>query len=176
MTNEHVQDVVEAAFKRLDYPYELGGWGQPPDYGIDCRGFVQKSFQDANARVLIGGYQPNVRRMVAWAKDNGRFRDPALYEAKRGDVIFYNEPGAMPGPSGNPDCIRHVALFLRRVSKRYPAGRAISAVNPKWDVTKHELLLHDLGITKLAIYGFCEPDWAALDAAEPAMVDAEPAI
>lgn len=176
MSNVHVEAMIQAAFTRLDYPYELGGWGQPPDYGIDCRGFAQMSFKDIAARFLIGGYQGNVRRMVKWAKENGRFFTPVEDDGDRGDLIFYNEPGAMPGPSTNPDCIRHVAIKLRKVTRRYPKGRAISAVNPKWDVTKHELLLHDLGITRLAIYGHCKPDWAALDAAELPMDDPEPAI
>jgi hypothetical protein len=176
MSNPHIEAMIDVAKSMDEYPYEMGGWGQPPDYGIDCRGFAQIPFKLTGVRFLVGGYQGNVRQMVAWAKANGRFREPANYAGKRGDLVFYNEPGAMPGPSGNPDCIRHVAILLRPVSLRWPKGRAMSAVNPKWDVRIHELLMHDLEIHKLAVYGFCAPDWASLDALEPAMVDPEPAI
>lgn len=170
-----IKQMVEAAKSMLGWPYEMGGWGKPPDYGIDCRGHAQVSFKLAGARALIGGYQMNVRHMVKWAKENGRFRDPATYTGKRGDLIFYYEPDAPPTP-GNPDRIRHVAIELQPVGKHWPAGRAISAVNPRWDVTYHELLMHDLGIRNLAILGYCEPDWASLEVDEPAMVDPEPVI
>lgn len=165
----HIRQMIQAGRDMLDYPYKLGGWGgdnnNPPN-GIDCRGLVQMAFKDAGARDLIGGYQPNVRAMVKWARDNGRFTTTG----QRGDVVFYNEPAKAPEPA-NPEAIRHTGIVIRPISVKEPLGWAMSALNPRLDCMEHPL---ELG-HGLAILGFCHPDWASLDA-EPPQVDPEPPI
>ena len=168
--NEYVRQIKTAFRGMLDYPYKLGGWGGPnnnPPYGIDCRGFVQRAYKLAGAWPAIGGYQGNVRAMVRWAEENGRFRGP---EVTPGPVwpIFYYEPLTTPEP-GNPRHIRHVGLYLQPVSERWPKGRAVSALNPQLDVR-----YHGLNLRGYKILGYCEPDWDSLD--EPPMVDPEPPI
>lgn len=170
--SQYIKQVVSAARSMLNFPYVLGGRGganNTPPYGIDCRGFVQRAFKLAGAWSLIGESQPNVRAMVKWAKDNGRFRDGTVTPG-RAWPVFYNEPSSKPEP-GNPDHIRHVGLVLQPISPRFPKGRMISALNPALDVR-----ITALNLKGLAIYGYCEPDWASLDANEPPITNPEPPV
>jgi len=173
VTNEYVRQIKAAFRGMLDYPYKLGGWGganNNPPYGIDCRGFVQRAFRLAGAWLAIGGYQGNVRRMVRWAEEHGRFRGP---EVTPGPCwpIFYCEPDAPEPEPGNPRHIRHVALYLQPKSKRWPKGRAVSALNPVLDVA-----YHGLNLRGYAILGYCEPDLSLVEPVEPPMVDPEPPV
>lgn len=176
------RQVIAAARGMLDFPYKLGGWGGPnntPPYGIDCRGLVQMSFKAIGARHLIGDYSPNVRAMHKWAIDNGRF----FGKGERGDVIVWHEP-AKVGEPGNPLAIRHTGILIRPPNNREPAGWAISAVNPKFDVQEHTLF--PMGVKDasgkvvkfdhLAVLGYIRPDWASLDVEEPPMTDPEPPV
>ena len=170
--NAHARQVIQAAKSMLDFPYRLGGWGgehNDPPYGIDCRGFVQRAYKLGGAGDLDGPPQGNVRAMVKWAKDNNRFRGPEVTPGRAWDV-FYCEATTKSEP-GNPFHLRHVGLVLRPISPRYPKGKAISALNPVLDVR-----IHDLNLKGLAIYGYLEPDWAALDVVEPPMFDPEPPV
>lgn len=159
MSNDLADAVVIKAKSMKGYPYKLGGRG--PN-GIDCRGFVEKAFKDAGVGAAIGGQHADVRGEVRWTKANDRFREPSMVPG-RAWLIFYNEPSAPPTPS-NPDRIRHVGLVLQPLSPRWPKGRVISALNPDLDVR-----FHNLSLKGLAIYGYCEPDWA--DPEPPVAVD-----
>jgi hypothetical protein len=167
--------VIAAARDMLDYPYKLGGWGgdkNDPPNGIDCRGLVQMSFKAIGARHLIGDYQMNVRRMHKWAVENGRL----CSEGHRGDVIIWNEPAKVGRESDNPLAMRHTGIQIQPVSRRFPQGLAISAVNPRHDVKEHDLLLHDLGLTHLDVLDYIHPDWESLLVEEPPMENPEPPI
>lgn len=166
--NEWVEAVVKEAKKMLGWPYEMGGRGQLPDHGIDCRGLVQRAFRMAGCPESIGDGQTNVRAMVKWAMDNGRFRssaDVAPNECGRSWPVFYSGPGG-----AGPYDLRHVGIVLQPVSARYPRGRAISAVVP--EVMTHRLALKGSdGL--MFIFGYCEPAWPE---PEPAITDPEDAV
>ena len=167
MSNEFAEAVVAEAKSYLGVPYVLGGLSR---HGIDCRGLARKAFGNVGLRDLIGGPLPNVRAQVKWAKANGRFRDPLSYTPQRGDLIFYSDAKPPSAEPGNPDHIRHVGIVLKPKTVNFPAGRVISALNPVLDVKKHGLNLRGL-----AIYGYCEPDWASA-LPEPPIVDPEPTV
>jgi hypothetical protein len=160
-------------------PYVEGGLSDPGGLGIDCRGLVRRSANFASILPAYGGGQTNVRGFVAWAKANGRFRDPS-WTPTRGALVFYNQPSTTPEP-GNPDHIRHVAIVEQPVNPKNPEGKAVSALNPHLGVMEHNLALTNLFTDAgekpvhfgLAIYGFLDPDWTLV---EPPITNPEPPI
>lgn len=167
--------MIQAGRDMLGFPYKLGGWGgdnNVPPNGIDCRGFCQMSFKAIGAWELIGGHKDTCRAMWAWAEDNGRTRE----EGHRGDLAILYEPAMVGKIPGNPKAIRHVITVIRPISMSEPEGWAMSQVNPKLDGQEHEILMHDLGITRLEVLGYIHPDWASLDVEPPPMEDPEPPV
>lgn len=162
--------ILENLYDALGDGYRLGarGRGDPPYW--DCRGLAEGVYINAGVGEAMGGMHSNVRAEVRWAKNNGRFRPPTSAAAPVWWII-YNEPSAMPGPIGNPDCIRHVAVMVESPSDENPDGIAISAMNPKLGVIEHGMNLRGY-----AIYGFVQPAFRLVGTYDVPMDDPEPPV
>lgn len=85
-------DVVAAGRKYLGVPYVWGG--TDPKVGLDCSGFVQRTFKD------LGITLPR----VADAQAREGVRVPSLAQAQPGDLVAFDRGGA-PG-------IDHIGIYI----------------------------------------------------------------
>ena len=107
------QDVVVAAKKYLGVPYVWGG--TDPKVGLDCSGFVQRTFKDLGIKLP----------RVADAQAHQGVRVPSLAQARPGDLVAFDRGGA-PG-------MDHIGIYI---------GNGKMIVAPR---TGKDVMIQDVG-------------------------------
>ncbi|WP_220728920.1 C40 family peptidase [Apilactobacillus xinyiensis] len=121
----HIEAAIKQAYKYLGNPYIYGA-SSSPKYGTDCSGLVMQA-------LYAGGIDPKPISSIhhaypgnEWNSRNlfasHKFKHVAYKNRKRGDLIFYYQPGT--------HTIWHVALYLgrNRVIESWPPRIMVAAI------------------------------------------------
>ncbi|WP_396121398.1 C40 family peptidase [Apilactobacillus apisilvae] len=121
----HIEAAIKQAYKYLGKPYIYGA-SSSPNYGNDCSGLVVQA-------LYAGGINPKPVSAIQHAHPGNEWNSSKLWaskkfkfvpfgQRKRGDLIFYYEPGT--------STIWHVALYLGkdRIIESWPPRVQVSSI------------------------------------------------